>query len=101
VKLRACSRKVALAGLGRESHQLHFVALEDNRVDRLRVRGAVKYVRPGDSFIAVPGFPDFFCPGSRYGNIPMRKGLEVEFTPGFTAKGTQALDLEIIGPEAS
>ena len=36
---------------------------------------------------ALAGYPDFFCPGSKFGEVVMREGLRVSFTPAFTGRG--------------
>jgi hypothetical protein len=35
----------------------------------LMLEGEVTAVRPGFAFVRTPGYPDFFCPGSKYGDI--------------------------------
>ena len=56
----------------------------------LRLVGRVAAVKTGYAFIDVPGYPSFFCPGSKFGRLVMREGLPVEFEPVFSAKGPAA-----------
>lgn len=57
--------------------------------------GTVESILATFSFVRVPGYPDFFFPGSRYQGIEMRRGLAVRFRPGFTMQGAQVVDPEI------
>lgn len=59
----------------------------------LRLTGTVQRMHAGYTFIRVPGFPDFFCPGGSFGAIRMREGLPVQFSPGFAVRGAMAIDL--------
>jgi tetratricopeptide (TPR) repeat protein len=56
----------------------------------MRLTGTIATVKSGYAFIDVPGYPSFFCPGSKFGAVVMRRGLKVEFEPAFNAKGAIA-----------
>jgi predicted Zn-dependent protease len=56
----------------------------------LRLIGEVVAVKTGYAFIDVPGYPSFFCPGSKFGRLVMRPRLKVQFQPAFTARGAIA-----------
>jgi tetratricopeptide (TPR) repeat protein len=56
----------------------------------LRMTGKVATVKAGYAFIDVPGYPSFFCPGSKFGAVIMRTGLQVQFEPAFAPKGQVA-----------
>lgn len=56
----------------------------------LRLRGKVVLVRAGFAFIESPGYESFFCPGSKFGGLLMKQGVEVSFEPAFSAKGAVA-----------
>ena len=62
----------------------------------LRLVGKVAAVKAGYAFIDVAGYPSFFCPGSKFGRIIMRPGLELEFQPVFTAKGPLADNVRFV-----
>lgn len=67
----------------------------DSREDRRRpvlLEGEVSTVKVGFAFISVPGFPDIFCPGSKFGDLVMQRGLRVRFRLGFTVRGPIAVD---------
>ena len=53
----------------------------------LRMTGRIAVVKPGFAFIESHEFPKFFCPGSNFGRLPIRVGLQVSFEPGFSARG--------------
>jgi hypothetical protein len=52
-------------------------------------------VKAGFAFIEVPGYPHFFCPGSKWRGVVLTRGLRVRFAPGFNARGAQA---ELLAP---
>jgi pentatricopeptide repeat protein len=56
----------------------------------LTLQGAVVSVKPGYCFIECPGYPSFFCPGSKYRGMLMTKGKVVTFHPGFSTRGAVA-----------
>lgn len=56
----------------------------------LTLQGAVVSVKPGYCFIECPGYPRFFCPGSKYRGMLMTKGKVVTFHPGFSTRGAVA-----------
>jgi tetratricopeptide (TPR) repeat protein len=56
----------------------------------LRLVGEVVAVKPGYAFIDVPGYPSFFCPGSKFGRVVVRPHLKLQFQPAFTARGAIA-----------
>lgn len=60
-----------------------------------QLKGTVTAVKAGYAFIEVPGYPRFFCPGSKFGSIIMRRGMEVTFEPGFSARGAIADNLRL------
>jgi tetratricopeptide (TPR) repeat protein len=60
----------------------------------LKLKGKVVAVKAGYAFIEVPGYPRFYCPGSKFGGIILTQGLEVRFEPAFTARGAIADKLE-------
>jgi tetratricopeptide (TPR) repeat protein len=57
----------------------------------LTLEGEVAVVKTGFAFIKVPGLPDIFCPGSKFGDLVMEPRLRVRFKLGFTARGPIAL----------
>lgn len=71
----------------------------DVRADaRVVLEGQVATVKAGYAFIEAPGYPPIFCPGSKFGDLVVRKGLRVRFELAFTARGAIALDLhEVLG----
>ena len=62
----------------------------------LRFVGKVAAVKTGFAFIDVTGYPSFFCPGSKFGNIVMKAGLKVRFEVVFSAKGQLADKVEAL-----
>lgn len=58
-------------------------------------RGEVRSVKTGFAFVDAPGYPSFLLPGTRYGDLVIARGLVIEFTPGFTARGAIAVDPRI------
>lgn len=60
----------------------------------LKLKGKVVAVKAGYAFIEVPGYPRFYCPGSKFGGIILTQGLEVRFEPAFTARGAIVDKLE-------
>jgi len=67
------------------------------RADQMTLEGTVVAVNAGYCFIEVPGYPAFFCPGSKYKGILMQKGRNVRFHPGFSSRGAVA---DVIPDEA-
>ena len=57
-----------------------------------RFVGTVRTVRTGYAFLEVPGYPSFYCPASRFGDLVMKVGLKISFQPGFCAKGNVVVD---------
>jgi len=55
--------------------------------------GKVSTVKAGYAFVNVPGYPSFFCPGSKFGSLVMREDLEIKFEPAFNAKGQIATNI--------
>lgn len=78
----------------RERVQFRPRSEDDPRATR-RMRGKVVAVKAGYAFIESGGFPDFFCPGSKFGDLLVRKDLEVTFEPAFTARGPIAEKLRV------
>ena len=56
----------------------------------MKLTGQVTAVKVGYAFIDAPGYPSFFCPGSKFGRLVIREGLTLEFEPAFTARGAMA-----------
>jgi tetratricopeptide (TPR) repeat protein len=54
---------------------------------KIELTGRVTTVKAGYSFIASPGFPNFFCPGPRYSGFTLREDAVVRFEPAFSARG--------------
>ncbi len=52
----------------------------------LKLPGRVAAVRAGYAFVATPGLPNFFCPGSRFVDYRPKEGDVVEFEPAFSAR---------------
>lgn len=63
---------------------------KDNGMAPIKLIGQVTAVKVGYAFVEAPGYPSFFCPGSKFGRIIMRQGLTLEFEPAFTARGAIA-----------
>jgi tetratricopeptide (TPR) repeat protein len=64
-----------------------------NRNKPLSLFGNIVTVRPGYAFIQVPGYPNFICPASKFGGLPIKPGLKVAFEPAFSARGAMADNL--------
>jgi tetratricopeptide (TPR) repeat protein len=62
----------------------------------MKLTGKIASVKTGYAFIDVPGYPSFFCPGSKFGRSVMRVGLQVRFEPVFNAKGQLADVVQIV-----
>ena len=95
-----------------QSYRREFPGTESSRIlfrprdrgtptEQLRMTGKVAAVKAGYAFIDVPGYPSFFCPGSRFGRIVMRQGMHVQFEPVFTAKGQQADNVALLPSAAT
>ncbi len=67
-----------------------------NLTSPMKLSGTVTAVKTGYAFIDVPGYPSFFCPGSKFGRLVMKPGLKVRFEPAFNTKGPQADAIELI-----
>jgi hypothetical protein len=61
----------------------------------MKLGGQVAAVKTGYAFIDVPGYRSFFCPGSKFGRLVMKPGLQVRFEPVFNAKGPLADAVEL------
>lgn len=59
----------------------------------ITLTGTVVKIKAGYSFVETPGYPNFFCPGSKYNGVLMEVGKRVQFTPVFTARGQTAVDI--------
>jgi tetratricopeptide (TPR) repeat protein len=77
----------------KEAMTIHFMPLTEDRTATISLVGDVSLVRVGYAFVHVEGYPDFFCPGSKFGDVVMERGLRLSFTPAFTARGNQAVKL--------
>jgi len=70
-----------------------------NSLFSMKLIGKVGAVKTGYAFIEAPGYPSFFCPGSKFGRLVMKQGLQVRFEPVFNTKG-QLADV-VVEPTAS
>lgn len=66
----------------------------DNPSEPLKFKGRVVRVKAGHSFIESPEYPLILCPGSKYNELMMEKGLNVTFEIAFRAKGPNAINPE-------
>ena len=66
----------------------------NNLSEPVILTGNVLSLKPGFAFIHVPGYPNFFCPGSKYAGLILRPGLKVSFEPAFNARGAIAEKLK-------
>jgi len=82
-----------------EARRREFPAQEESRIQfrpknnarmPIKLTGQVTAVKVGYAFVDAPGYPSFFCPGSKFGRIVMTQGLTLEFEPVFTARGAMA-----------
>jgi len=71
-----------------EAIAIHFRPKKDGVP--LKLRGKVAVVRPNYVLIQVEGYPMFVCPKAKFGSAPMVKGVDVDFTLEFNAKGPTA-----------
>jgi tetratricopeptide (TPR) repeat protein len=62
----------------------------DNLEEALRLTGKVIDVKAGFAFIETSGYPPLLCPGSKFGGLILRKGMNVSFEPAFGPKGAIA-----------
>jgi hypothetical protein len=60
----------------------------------VRLAGRVCDVKAGFAFVATPGLPNFFWPGSRFGDRRPRVGDELRFEPAFSARGPVVGEVE-------
>ena len=82
-----------------ERSTVHYRPLaRDGSGARLTMEGEVAVVKPGFAFVRVPGYPDVFCPGSKFGDLVITRGLRIRFKLGFTARGSIALDPVEVAP---
>jgi Flp pilus assembly protein TadD len=56
----------------------------------LRLEGDVVSVKFSQALIQASEYPAFSCPGSRWGGLNMRLGMEIRFEPVFSARGPLA-----------
>jgi hypothetical protein len=71
-----------------EATRIHYQPTSPaDRTRPLEFTGKVSAVKAGFAFVNVPGYPSFFCPGSKFGDLVMRQGLAIKFEVGFNAKG--------------
>ncbi len=74
-----------------EANRIQYRPLDRNNLNApMRMSGTVATVKAGYAFIDVPGYPSFFCPGSKFGKLVIKEGLQVRFEPAFNTKGPQA-----------
>jgi Tetratricopeptide repeat len=92
-----------------DARKREFPAQEESRVQfrpknnanaPIKLTGQVTAVKVGYAFIDAPGYPSFFCPGSKFGRVIMRQGLSLEFEPVFTARGAMAEKIAQAAPAA-
>ena len=67
----------------------------ENPTEPLKFKGRVVQVRAGHSFIESADYPVILCPGSKYNELIMEKGLNVTFEIAFRAKGPNAINPEV------
>jgi len=53
---------------------------------RLAFNGRVASARAGYALLEVPGYPQILLPGSKFGQLLIRKGLDLDFGIGFSAR---------------
>ena len=70
-----------------EQSQIQFRPKHSATKSPLTLKGQIGAVKVGYAFIDTPGYPSFFCPGSKFGRLVMRQGMTVEFDPAFSARG--------------
>lgn len=74
-----------------ELNAIQFTPPDPNNLEkRFRLKGRVTVVKAGYSMIESDGYPQFLCPGSKFGRTLMTKGLRLNFSPAFSAKGALA-----------
>jgi tetratricopeptide (TPR) repeat protein len=56
----------------------------------LRLKGEVVRVKLNQALIQASEYPAIPCPGSRWGGLGMRVGMEISFEPAFSARGSLA-----------
>jgi tetratricopeptide (TPR) repeat protein len=90
------SRKATFSGS--ELKSIQFKPLDPvKRNCFLRLEGNVVNKKPQYVWIEVAGYPgSFICPGSKFKNIVMKKGLKLSFRPVFNAKGPIAIGPRVI-----
>lgn len=82
-----------------DSNRIAFRPLDVEK-QPMKLKGRVSKVSTGYAFIAVPGMPDFFCPGSRFSGLTLRLDMELTFEPGFSARGPVAVVIESSSTQA-
>lgn len=86
----------------RRAAELDFTVADASRIGfrphpgnrNVRLTGRVADVKASFAFVAVPGLPDFFWPGSRFGERRPTSGDPIEFEPGFSARGPVVAEVE-------
>jgi len=84
-----------------EAVKQEFPADESNRIQfrprdpsdpqfPLRLKGEVVSTKSSQAVIQSPDYPAITCPGSRWGALNMRVGMEIGFEPVFSARGPSA-----------
>lgn len=73
----------------RERTRVAFRPRGEGGGEEMELVGDVTLVKAGYAFIDVPGYPSFFCPKSRFGDLVMERGLRIAFQPAFSARGAQ------------
>ena len=85
----------------RRAAELNLTVADSNRIgfrphpgnERVRLTGRVVDVKAGFAFVSVPGLPNFFWPGVRFGERRPTVGETMEFEPGFCARGPVVAEL--------
>lgn len=87
---RAAEREFSFAELS----AVRFVPPESPGASRpLQLEGVVIAVHRGYAFLRTPGYPDVFCPGSKFGDTVMEPEMRVRYQLGFSARGAVALSV--------
>lgn len=79
-----------------ESQRIQFrPCISGDRTKPLRLPGKVTAVKAGFAFIRASGYPDFFCPASKFSGLVLKSGLQITFEPAFSARGQVADSLRL------
>lgn len=87
----------SLIPVSKQIHTVYFVGVVGNSTpDLIRLKGTVVKVDVSYAFIKDTNQNTYFISATKYGNIVFEEGLDVYFTPGFSAKGARAVDVSLI-----